>query len=326
MRTGRLALAVMIAGLAAGTAHGGSDILTFVTEVNKEKPKTIADAVLPFLPQGCELTLTMSPFSAQPACLMKVDGCPATGCQLPRVIAVCENGKFIPSYDLCPTGRPTTERTLFPFGSDAVEMGLTTPWTSTDPKIAKETDSPCKDSSQCLQMADLRIATCSAKASMSCLVDADCGKDGGTCQGYQPQKLDAAYFNKLFSSDCFECHDGVTIDGSKSLQGPPYPPADKVGPARASLRRPIPADGMAFGSPYDDNSLKPFIICKGRVPAKTVDAKTFRAECFPTICDNLDALLKKQGDKADGKLKLMSRLCRALDKYEMEKGVRPATK
>jgi hypothetical protein len=317
-----LILAIVITALAVGRARGASDILTFVTEADKVKPKTIADAVLPFLPQSCELTLTMSPLSAQPACILKADGCPAGGCQLPRVIAVCENGKFIPSYTLCPTGRVLPDRTVFPFGSDAVEMGLTTLWTATQPPIAREADSPCKDRKECLQLADLRIATC-AKNGKSCLVDADCGAAGGMCQGFQAQKLDSAFFGKLFTGDCLECHSAVT----PALSGPPYPPADKVSPARSTLQKPIPVDGTDSSSPYDGNSLKPYIVCKGRVPAKdTVDAKTYRAECFPTICDNLDAAIKAQGDKPDAKLKIMASLCRALDKYEMEKGVKPATK
>lgn len=67
---------------------------------------TIADTVQ-CLPQKCQITLTMSNISAQPACK-------SGDCQMPRVLITCPGPPlFMPSYLLCPTDE----------GSERVEIG-----------------------------------------------------------------------------------------------------------------------------------------------------------------------------------------------------------
>ena len=79
---------------------------------------TVADAVQ-CIPPKCSLTLTMSPKSAQAACI-KEGGDMGRKCQLPRVLLDCPGPpRLQPSFLLCPTGSGEGDHQ----GSNRIEVG-----------------------------------------------------------------------------------------------------------------------------------------------------------------------------------------------------------
>jgi hypothetical protein len=114
-----LGIALLIAAATGPASAQINSMKSFVECVNK-KAASITDvsSTVSCLPEGCKFTLTMSNFSAQPACFLG-------GTQLPRLIFVCPGNPekklfFRPSYLFCPingagaTGVP---------GLDRVEIG-----------------------------------------------------------------------------------------------------------------------------------------------------------------------------------------------------------
>jgi hypothetical protein len=85
-----------------------------VTCLNNQKPADISNAAMLCLPQGCKVTVTMSTFSAQPACNLQ-------NTQLPRIILNCPGTaaglRFRPSFTLC-----TANATRIEVGQDVLPV------------------------------------------------------------------------------------------------------------------------------------------------------------------------------------------------------------
>ncbi len=114
-----IVLLAVVWGMGATVANAQdpppTDIHTYVACLNtiQKTNQTVADAVR-CVPSGCNYTVTMSPFSAQPACTKD-------GVKLPRVIFSCPGPavglRFRPSFTLCP------ETSLFGDAGNKTELG-----------------------------------------------------------------------------------------------------------------------------------------------------------------------------------------------------------
>lgn len=125
-------LAVPLALLASSSAYGTGPqvkkIEQFVQCLNdtnaKAGPVDVSEAVK-CIPTACNITLTMSPDSAQAACpkpgVPPASGALPTKCQLPRIILNCPGAPpFIPSFSLCPDDSFGAGNLR---GSDRIEIG-----------------------------------------------------------------------------------------------------------------------------------------------------------------------------------------------------------
>jgi hypothetical protein len=111
--------ALLLTCLGAEFADAQTSIGDLVTCLNNKKPGDISNAATQCLPQGCKITVTMSTFSAQPACNLE-------STQLPRVILNCPGTaaglRFRPSFTLC-----TANATRIEVGQDVLPVAANGP-------------------------------------------------------------------------------------------------------------------------------------------------------------------------------------------------------